>query len=372
MSFARHAQRLVLLTAAGVYAAAVVAALFTPAQATDPPTTAAPRARPMGQVVGFALSVHHVDRVGKYTDAIDQIAALGANAVELLTPIYQQDGRSVALTRPPRRCPSDAQLEQILRHARGRGLAVHLMPIVLLAEPRDNEWRGQLKPADWDAWWAAYEQQVVRLAELAQRTGAAMFSIGSELLSTERQTDRWAALAAAVRQVFDGRLVYSTNWDHYHVPDFWPHLDLVGINGYWKLADDPSVEDDALIARWREIRGQVLAFAARVDRPVLLTEIGYPSLPWALADPWNYVAQGDAPVDPRAQVRGYAAFLSAWHDDLKPGGAANPFAGVFFYEWDLWADTHRDTGYGVKGKAAYDLLKAWFDRAKHPPGQSGG
>ncbi len=359
---------LVLLAALVLWGAAFVMALSTPAPGSDaaPAAPAEPRGE-LDRFIGFALGVHYVGDVKRYTDAIDEIAALGCGAVELVTPIYQTHGGTTDLVRDPSRCPTDAQLEAIIKHAKAKGLAVHLMPIVLYAEPRDNEWRGKLMPDDWDAWWSNYTTHMLRFARLAQRSGVDMFSVGSELLSTEDQTERWHTLIGKVRATYRGRLLYSTNWDHYHEPAFWDRLDLVGINGYWRLTDDAAAASDAdLVKRWREIRKQVMAFAGKKGKPVVFTEIGYPSLPWGLKDPWNYVAEGGTEATPDVQRRGYEAFLECWADQLTgqpPSGARTHLKGVFFYEWDIHHPPGPgNTGYGVKGKPTYELLKTFLNR----------
>ena len=357
------------ITALVVYGLVLVSAAVTPDRA--PASSVAPASRAaaedLPQFVGFAINVHHVDQLYDYLRAIDDLAALGCNAVEIVTPMYQRHGASTEIARPTDKCPTDRQLRRILRHARRRGLRVNLMPIVLFSEPRGNEWRGKIEPDDWNAWWVAYVGEMLRFAGIAEAEGVDVLCVGSELLSTERQGGRWSDLIGRVRRRFTGRIAYSTNWDHYAAPTFWPHVDLVGINGYWRIAADPDAPMGEMVERWREIRRQVLDFRERVDRPVLFTEIGYPSLPWALEDPWNYIAT-DQSATPRVQARGYRAFLAAWDDLLTGGFDDSPLAGVMFYEWDLWhAGGEHDTGYGVRGKPALDLLRDKLDTLELRP-----
>ena len=336
----------------------------TLAPRVDPPHV--PRAP--APLVGFALNAHYMEGVQSHLDALDELAALRVDAIEILTPIIQTDGASTDLRIDPQRCPTPAQLRRIIEAAHERDLQVALMPIVLFAEPRGNEWRGKIQPEQWDSWWQRYTQVMLRFAELARDTDVEILSVGSELLSTERQTERWSELIQQVRAHYDGQLLYSTNWDHYFVPGYWDQLDLIGINGYWELARSTDVTDEALTARWRDIRSQVTAFARQTDRPVLFTEVGYPSLSWALKDPWNYVAQGEAAA-PRVQARGLAAFINAWSDMLD-GQPTDPndagtLAGVMFYEWDLSArGGPTDTGYGIRGKPALQLMRDWLGSRK--------
>ena len=368
-------QRLGMLALA-VYAASLCGAVIVahaPDHSRQPEPRAAPAAEPTrrpGPTVGFALNLHYADQLDRHLQALDELARLGVDSVEILTPAFQRDGAAEVIDLYPGlgRGPRRAQLVALLRHARQRRLATTLMPVVLFTDPRGNEWRGKISPENWDPWWHSYYQMIDYFLDIAIDADVQVFCVGSELLSTERQTGRWTTLIRHVRDRFDGKLMYSANWDHFHVPRFWQDVDLIGVSGYWDLTtlaggDDPT--DEQLRARWRQIRVQLLAVAAEQDRPLVLTEVGYPSLPWALKDPWNYVNSDSAAADANAQARGYAAFLAAWSDDLAAPGAPGALGGVFFYEWDPYHEGgSRDTGYGVRGKPALNVLQQWLQERR--------
>ena len=338
---------------------------------------------------GFAISLHHTDHFPLYLEAIDEIAAMGFDSVEVLTPVFQTNGASqeIRIETGPGRGPPRWQVVALLQHARDRGLTTALMPVVLFTQPKGNEWRGKIHPDRWDPWWASYRRMIDYFLDIANEAGVDVFCVGSELLSTERQVNRWRHLIAHARLRYRGRLTYSANWDHYHVPTLWRDLDMIGISGYWDittLTDVKNPQPDALIHRWRQIREQILAFAHAQQRPVLLTELGYPSLPWALQRPWHYVNPDAVPADPRAQAMGYDAFLAAWSRALRPEQRDHerddtntstsrpphddPLAGVFFYAWDPYAaGGPTDTGYGARGKPAMDRLRTFLSERDPSP-----
>jgi hypothetical protein len=291
---------------------------------------------------------------------------MGFNTVEVLTPTFQTDGAAeqIKVIVGPGRSPRREDLVRVLKHAHERGLTTVLMPLVLFESPRGNEWRGKIQPERWDNWWAGYRRNMDYFLDIANEAEVSVFSVGSELLSTEKQADRWDPFIKHVRKRFKGRLSYSTNWDHFQVPAFWKQLDMIGISCYWdmtKLAKSDPPETEALAQRWSQIRKDVLDFAATQQKPVFLTEIGYPSLPWGLKDPWNYVNTKDATSTPEVQERGYKAFLAAWDDLLLHKPEPGRFAGVCFYEWDVYqSGGPTDTGYGIRGKPTHDLLRNWL------------
>ncbi len=356
------ARRLGLL-ALGAYSLTLLGSLL-PLSAPTPLRPTNTHTRPQAKTFGFALNVHHTDQLDLYLQAINEQAQLGCNSLLVLTPAFQRDGAAadISIQVGPGRGPARHQLLVLLEHARLRGMTTCLMPVVLFTQPRGNEWRGKISPEDWDAWWESYADMLRYFINIANEAGVDALAVGSELLSTERDTQRWSDLIAEVRRHYGGRLVYSTNWDHYHTPQFWSHLDAIGISGYWDLtagAPKAGPTDEQLQQRWVQIREKLLAFSQTQQRPVLLMELGYPSLPWALKSPWNYVAETDVPADHQAQARGYQSFLRAFTHDLT--SADGPLAGVYFYAWDPYhRGGPRDTGYGVRGKPALTLVQQWL------------
>jgi hypothetical protein len=185
------------------------------------------------------------------------------------------------------------------------------------------------------------------------------------LNSTEDETGRWEEIAARVRERFKGQITYSANWDRYDKIGFWKQMDVMCVSSYFELErDNPAASEPELANAWARERDELLRFAKRQGRPLLLSEVGYPSLPWASAHPWNYIAPKGAKADHEAQARCWRAFFRAWvraFDDAD-GQAAGFFGYCWspYYSGDAW-----DTGYGVKGKPAYEVLRQGFARIRN-------
>lgn len=290
---------------------------------------------------------------GRADRAIDEIAALGATHVALVATWSQRDVRDVRVAPGPRTV-DDATLRHAIRHARAAGLAVLVFPILTLDQVRPGEWRGTLAPPDVDAWWQSYERFILHYAGIAADTGAEALLIGSELGSTEAWRDRWYHLISRVERVYQGRLVYSANWDHYRHVSFWQRLDAIGVTGYFELARETGPGRDphpeALAQAWRRARDELVGFAAARDKPLWLTEVGYASVDGAAARPWDYGSAGA--VDLEEQRRCYAAFVEAWR-------GVDALAGVFFWIWD-GAGGRRDRGYTPRGKPAEAVLRRYL------------
>lgn len=331
--------------------------------APPPPTTTTTTATQKGVGLGLFASDPDYD----YGALLDEIRAVGATDVQLTVVWAQQridSSRIHRSTRPSTMTASDATVLRTLQQAKARGLRTTLFPIVRLEEHTPKEWRGRIAPlAGTDAWFASYRDYVVTMADLAARGGADRLSIGSELLTMEQQRDSWLALIGDVRQRFSGKLLYSSNWDHFVPVSFWDAVDEIGVTAYFELAthadagaDAGVVDDDALAAAWRGPVRELTAFARQKRKPLVITEVGYPSKKTAAWHPWDETS--DADVDLALQARLYDAFCDAWKHE--------PLDGFYVWNWFGFGGDD-DGGYTPRQKpAAVNLARCLRDPAWDP------
>ena len=317
-----------------------------------PPRSAGPRTSvAVGRLAGVALPMHYKEERRDYARELREIRALGANWVLLVVVTRQADARASHVPLVSERTPSDARITATIERARDAGLDVLLMPVVLLVEAGPDEWRGNLRPDDPDAWWDSYGRFVLNLADLGTRAGAAALSVGSELASLEGEHVRWRTLIAAVRERFPGRLTYSANWDHFDAIEFWDALDFAGMTAYFRLALAPDPELAELERGWRRALAEVRRLGARSHLPVVLTEVGVPSRRGGAAAPWDYTR--DAPVDVDLQRRAFEAFERVF---LPEGRPLPSVGGVFLYDW--WGSGGTEDGtYTARKKPAEDVWR---------------
>ncbi len=286
-----------------------------------------------------------------YGAFLEEIRALGATDVQLVVRWAQADVRATEIAPDAAVSTPDATVEWVAGEARRLGLRVFMMPILHLRARRGGEWRGRLKPADLDAWWRSYRAFVLHYARLAQRSGVTLYSVGSELVSMERHRDRWRGLAAEVREVYAGRLTYSANWDHFEPVTFWDALDVVGLSVYPPLAKGPDPSEERLVQGFEAFTRTLRGWAAREGKRYLITEVGYPSHPWAARRPWDHTPRG--PADPTLQERCYRALFRTWHADPR-------LEGVFVWNW-FGHGGPDDVGYTPRHKPAAEVLRRWFN-----------
>lgn len=283
--------------------------------------------------------------------AVAVLRDTGSTHAAFVPTYYQPSPTADAVAPDPQKTVTDASLEHGLKAARDAGLQTVLKPHV---DVLDGSFRGLIRPADNDAWFASYTRMVVHYATLAQAAGVTTFVVGDELTGVQGDRERWAAVIAAVRAVFKGRLTYAANWDPgFQAVPFWDLLDAVGIDEYRPLAtptDTPTVAQ--LLAAWAPLVADLKAAHDTTGKPVLLTEIGYPARRGATASPAT--EDTGAAADPQAQARAYEAAYRALR--------GLPFlAGIYW--WELAADarshdTFGDTaGYGPAGLPAEAVVR---------------
>lgn len=329
--------------------------------------------------MGYAINAHHIGDIELYLKSVDRIAEEGSNSLILLSPMFMKDTTATEIRFLPDRCATDWQLVAILNRAKERGLRTILLPIVLLDRPTGKEWRGIIKPSDWDAWWTSYDAFLDRFIRIANEAKVDILCVGSELNSAEPQVDRWRRVVDRTRERFKGLLSYSSNWDRFYLVEFWDRLDVLCVSSYFELIDDEEEDPSRkgappplvaqLAATWRTERDTMLAFARKIKKPMLMSEVGYPSLPWAAEHPWNYVAPAGTKADHAAQARCWSAFFEAWTEVFT--STDRTAAGVLCYHWDpYYHGEEKDIGYGVDGKPALKIIREAFAKIRAAMGSS--
>jgi hypothetical protein len=306
-----------------------------------------PQPRPAG---GFTFTAWWHDEYGgeRAARSLAELAGTGARVVALVATSYQDTPDASFVGSDPERTPSDASLATAAALARAHGLRVRLR---LLVDTRSGEPRVTIAPADPAAWFASYAQRVRHYARLARRIGARSLEIGAELKGVSRDAERWRALVAVARSEFRGRVSYAANWDEVAQVTWWDAVDEIGVDAWFPLAAAPAPEEDAVVAAWQPHLDALGALAARFDRPVVFSELGYSSAAGALVEPWR---RGDV-YSAEEQVTALLAAFRAL--------AGQPWVrAVYLWHWSANPDAGGpgDTDHTVQGKPAEGVVRAWL------------
>lgn len=328
-------------------------AVATPARPINPST----------KFNGMAVQLHGgADVYEKYHRLIPEIAELGADTVLFVVHGWQEHAGTLDLHIDPRKTADAKELGKLCDLAKAQGLRIILMPVVLLDDPRNNEWRGKIVPAnhDWDGWFKRYNSFIQHFANIAEKYHVDVLMVGSELVKTEGYTDRWRRIIQEVRQNFRGKLGYSANWDHYQTSKigFWNDLDYIGMTTYYELAKGKNPSRQEVDDSWKAIKKEILAFQHEVRRPIIFTEVGWCSQEGSAHEGWNYYANQKATDGGMLeQSLLYDSFIATWANEPAIGG-------IIWWEWDTTPGGPTDFNYTPRGKPAEAIIRQLFSRKK--------
>lgn len=240
-------------------------------------------------------------------ETMRRLMGMGVNTLGLLMEGRMENVHDTEISLPSR---AELQaLERGLADANALGLATVLIPHLFLD---DGTWRGEIRwpdPENANAWWSDYEAFILRAAEIADRSGTTVLSLGVELKAMSAEPGakvRLARVAARVREVYRGLLTYNANWDEGEQVGFWDLVDVAGVNGYYPLVPDPVRGAGQVAVRLGKL-------AALARRPLVVLEVGYRAGPASNVRPWEWPEHIEgAQVDDGAQAAAYAAVLSEW------------------------------------------------------------
>ena len=285
---------------------------------------------------------------------LHKIRGLGGNAVALIP--YASTSAPRTTTIRFRMSETHERLVRSVQQARAAGLRVMLKP-QLWGRRFSGDIRFERRE-DFDQWFGQYRRWILHYARMAELYGVELLSIGNELNGVSIHENAWRELIHAVRRVYHGPITFAANWDEeFERIRFWDELDYAGVNFYFPLAEEGGLPDPAS-PRMQELVARMAALSERFGKPVLFTEIGYPSLTTAAAEPWR---EPSAAPDPELQRRCYQAVFEAF--------TAQPwFAGFYWWKWPSHGRGGAlDVSHNPIGKPALTVLREWYHKPpRHP------
>ncbi len=289
---------------------------------------------------------------------LDEAVRLGANWISL-TPFgrawdLKASGVSNTFELP---LPASQQgVAAAVRQAHARGLKVLLVPHLWV---ESGGWRAEIDPGTEEGWLRfaeSYRAFVLDWAKLAARSSVDMLAVGVELRSwvTTTHAPSFLAIVQEVRDVYPGLLTYAANWDDVDQTVILGKLDVIGINAFYPLTDQPQASDQRLIDGGRAVAAKVSALAQLWQKPVLFSEFGYtartdPALrPWEWPDHMTHVK-----VDAPAQAAAYFGLLAGMKETRELVGG---------FVWRLYSDPddlsqEAEWGFSPRGRAAELVLR---------------
>lgn len=280
-------------------------------------------------------------------ESMAALADTGATHVGLYVEWFMEDDDSSKVAPDRERTESDRSLLHAMELARSHGLSATLTPVV-----RPPHWQGLIDPRRRGKWFRTYRDMVRHYAELAERGGARIFTVGAELRSMTVYESEWKRLIELARKHFSRKLTYSANQlDETSQIGFWKRLDQIGLSAYMPLVgDEPNPSVSELVDAWKDRYVKRIAnLERRYDRPVVFTEVGYSSREWTASAPF---AVGTGAISQEAQRRPYEALYRVW-------SRFNWFRGVHWWYWPAGVYDPSNGTPSPRGKEAEQTMRDW-------------
>lgn len=290
----------------------------------------------------------------------DRWEKLGIKSVQFNTFAYQPNLKTTRLSwKDP--TLGDAELLREMRRAKKRGFSVMLKPHIWVGDFSGQLWRNQIDFSDENklrAWFSSYERFILHQAQLADQGGAAYFVVGTELARLIRYEKLWRNMIHSLQaRDYAFKLGYSCEgWNAWNIK-FWDALDFIGVNFYYGYKG-PRTSPEKLRKFYASKLHAHYAHARDHGKPLILTELGFPSHARALTEPHFWPA-ADTPAAPALQIFAYRALRRA----LETAGYPE---GIYIWKYVTTLDSYEakyyNKGFILQGKPAEDEVRRIFLR----------
>ncbi|MFC4503070.1 MULTISPECIES: glycoside hydrolase family 113 [Streptomyces] len=255
------------------------------------------------------------------------LVGLHANSVSISFPFVTKNRFADEVSRGTK-TPTPDRLARVLQIFHEAGLRTTVRPLMdeKTLEP-DNAWRGSIKPADRDAWFASYEKFLTPYLKAADGEKAATFVIATELNSLQGDP-HWDSLVDDAEKLFTGEVSYDANWDAYVSGPVTMPVRHLGIDAYFpvKVGDDASVQ--TLVDGW----DNWLDRKATGPLPkITIAEAGIGAMNGAYHAPGDFYTK--RAVNPKVQANWYTAVCQVVQERHMSG----------VYWWSIYFDDDPNT-----------------------------
>ena len=270
---------------------------------------------------------------------LEALPQYGINAIALMPYGWSARGEPEVHLQGEGGWESDEGMAQLSRVAHARGMKVMLKPAIWEAHNLEFP-----SAQDRTQWFDQYRTFLEHYAWLAKQIHADLLCIGGEFVHLTPYDPEWRKLITRTRELYPGPLVYAANHGaEFESITFWDALDYIGLQEYYSLPDDLAT--DALVQK-------VEAVQQKFGKPVIFTEVGFPSLEGANYQPWDDNKRKTLSLT--AQASCTEAILRAFY--TKPW-----FQGMYWWRLETnGSGGPDDASHSLWNKPALDVVKRWY------------
>lgn len=199
-------------------------------------------------------------------ESIKNIQSTGSNWISVPIPLFQEttdssDMRPIYAVLATRdryeETPTEKEINYAVTMAKNNGLKVMLMPTVEVMMPgyiSSNEIGEEFAPYQARRWFKFYQEQLVRIAKIAEENGTDMLCIGHNLKHLTYYERHWNELIKAVGEVYSGKLTYSASTDtEFLKSGFWKQLDYVGLIADFDFEPTKDTQKEHVVEKMQDL-----------------------------------------------------------------------------------------------------------------------
>lgn len=252
-------------------------------------------------------------------------------------------------------------IKECIKMAQEEGLKTMMKPHVWVI---GQGWPGDFdlsNEEDWKIWETSYEKYILTFAKLSNSMKVDLFCIGTEYRkAVVKRPEFWKSLIKKVKEVYEGKITYASNWDNYENVVFWNELDFIGIDAYFPLSIEAQPKLEELKTAWSIVEKKLKKFSEKYDTKILFTEYGYKSIEYTNSGFWRYDEDTVLTNQNNQHVAYEALFESIWQNEWMAGG--------FFWKWHLNNMENKQIGgeknrrYTPQGKITEEMIKKWYGK----------
>lgn len=243
----------------------------------------------------------------------------------------------------------------------------HINNIKVMLKPQvyiHGSWVGDVafdNEADWKEWEDRYSEFIHFYAKLAADNDVELFCVGTEYkLAVQQRPEYWKRLIAEIRSYYNGKLIYSSNWDGYDKVPIWDELDYIGISAYFPLTQQKTPNKNNLVKKWKPVKKKLKKFSEAHNKKLVFTEYGYLSIDKCAWKSWE-LEKGvkQKPINQKAQANAYHALLKTFMKEEWWGGG-------FLWKWfpdGMGHEGYPERDYTPQGKLSEDVIREWYGKS---------
>jgi hypothetical protein len=213
----------------------------------------------------------------------------------------------------------------------------------------------------WADWFQNYSDGLLERARIAELTHADALEIGAELNGATQRAEEWRTMIAAVRQVYHGPLVYSSDHEwNWTAITWWDAVDYIGLHPYYLINTSSRNAGMAeMKALWVPVAVRLEALSKKWNRPILFTEFGYQSQDGIGMNTGYWQKWWEVDLQESADLFQAATESLAGKDW---------FGGMFVFNIDSTGNPSEplNTDYTIYGKPSYDVIRSFYGGTSLP------